>query len=89
MPEKYNITIERQAQKELDKLQKNIFLLVVSKIRSLELEPRQTGTKKLNTPSNDFRLRVGDYRVLYEIDDKEKIITIFRIKHRKDVYRNM
>lgn len=89
MPEKYKIVIERRAQKDLDKLQRNIFLLIASKIRSLEIEPRPAGTKKLKTQYGDFRLRIGDYRILYEISDTERIIKVFRVKHRKDVYRNM
>lgn len=87
MSQKYEIVIERQAEKDLNKLPKNITSLIVSKIQLLEENPRPAQAKQLQTNYDDWRLRVGDYRVLYEIDDKKKIIRIFRAKHRKDIYR--
>jgi mRNA interferase RelE/StbE len=49
--------------------------------------PRPTGARKLQGSVQDWRIRIGDYRVLYEIDDDARLVTIWRIAHRSDVYR--
>lgn len=87
MARKYEISIERRAEKDLDKLPRNIFKLAIKKILSLSQEPLPLQVKKLRTPYNDWRLRIGDYRVIYEIDNKQGIVRIFRVKHQEDVYR--
>ena len=50
-------------------------------------DPRPSTSKKLTGTQNQWRLRVGDYRVLYEIDDTQKTVTVYRIRHRRDSYR--
>lgn len=56
------------------------------KIKSLARQPRQRQTKKLKGVDG-YRLRVGKYRILYEIDDRSKTVTIYRVLHRKEAYR--
>lgn len=73
------------AQKDLDGLEVRIFRQIIKKIRALTDEPRPLGCLKL-TAEEGYRIRVGDYRVIYRIDDEAKRIFIYRIKHRKDVY---
>lgn len=73
------------AQKDLDGLEVRIFRQIIKKIRALTDEPRPHGCLKL-TAEEGYRIRAGDYRVLYRIDDGAKRIFIYRIKHRKDVY---
>ncbi|MCJ7577922.1 MAG: type II toxin-antitoxin system RelE/ParE family toxin [candidate division Zixibacteria bacterium] len=73
-------------EKELDTIPDKIFDKIKKVISSLKDNPRPLGVKKL-TNQEHWRIRVGEYRILYEIDDKEKIIAIFKIKHRKDVYK--
>lgn len=82
----YKIEVVPSAGKDLDDLEKKIFIQIKEKIVSLGREPRQHGAIKL-TGEDGYRLRSGDYRILYRIDDKTKIVFIYRIKHRREVYR--
>ena len=82
----YKIQIIPSAIKDLDRLDKKIFSQVKNKILSLSLDPRSTNTLKL-TAEEGYRIRSGDHRILYRIDDKNKMIYIYRIKHRKESYR--
>ena len=82
----YQIRILPQAQKDLDDLPSKAFTPIKNKIIQLSQNPRSSNTLKL-TNNDGYRIRIGDYRVLYRIDDKSKEIFIYRVKHRKDVYR--
>lgn len=82
----YQIKLDKRVEKELDTIPDKIFDKIKKVISSLKDNPRPLGVKKL-TNQEHWRIRVGEYRILYEIDDKEKIIAIFKIKHRKDVYK--
>jgi mRNA interferase RelE/StbE len=82
----YQIKLDRRVEKELDKIPNKIFDKIKKVIRSLKNNPRPLGVKKL-TNLEHWRIRVGEYRILYEIDDKDKVITIFKIKHRKEAYK--
>lgn len=82
----YNIKIIPQAQKDLNKLPSTIFNKIKTKILQLAKNPRPFGAIKL-TQQEGFRIREGNYRILYRIDDASKEIYIYRIKHRRDIYR--
>ncbi|MBS3908069.1 MAG: type II toxin-antitoxin system RelE/ParE family toxin [Actinobacteria bacterium] len=82
----YTITILRRAQKELSDLPQDYYTRVRDEIRKLAEEPRPNGSKKLAGRSG-WRIRVGSYRVVYEIDDASCLIIIMHIGHRRDVYR--
>jgi mRNA interferase RelE/StbE len=82
----YSIGILRRAQKELAQLPKQEYERIKGVIRDLSQEPRPQGCKKL-TGREGWRIRVGDYRVIYEIDDTQQAITILHIGHRRDVYK--
>jgi len=82
----YKIFILPQAQKDLDNLQTKIFNQMKNKISLLSNNPRPSGCLKL-TAEEGYRLKTGDYRIIYRIDDKEKIIYVYRIKHRKEAYK--
>ena len=60
---------------------------VITAIRSLASDPRPPGSRKLTGSKSDWRIRVGDYRVLYEIADAVRVIRVNRVRHRRDVYR--
>jgi mRNA interferase RelE/StbE len=81
-----SIEVRRSASKELAALQKRECRRIVVKIRALSTDPRPYGSEKL-TSDNKYRIRHGDYRVLYEIDEEEKLVTIVRIAPRREVYR--
>lgn len=82
----YTIAILRRAQKELSDLPQESYIRMRDAIRKLTEEPRPNGSKKL-TGRTGWRIRVGSYRAVYEIDDPNHIITILHIGHRRDVYR--
>lgn len=81
----YDIFVLPPAQKDLDKLEASAFERVLEKFRGLALDARPAGCLKL-IAEEGYRIRVGDYRILYRIDDPSKRIYIYRIKHRKDAY---
>ena len=81
----YKIEIKKSAVKEISKLPKNVLKRVVTKIKSLGDEPRPTGCKKL-TADEKYRIRVGEYRILYSIEDEKLVIYVVKVSHRKKVY---
>ena len=83
---KYKIEIKRSASKELNSLPNKEIKKIINSINRLIENPRPINSKKLSA-SERYRLRVGDYRILYEIEDLILIVYIIKISHRKDVYR--
>ncbi|MFH0887794.1 MAG: type II toxin-antitoxin system RelE/ParE family toxin [Planctomycetota bacterium] len=83
----YQVLIEKKAEKDLNDLPSDFFRLIIKRILALKENPRPFGCRKIVGSENDWRIRVGSYRIVYEIQDKEKTIKIYRVKHRKDVYR--
>ncbi len=83
---KYSVEIKPSAQKELDALDDPLFARIDRKILALSDNPRPTGCKKLRGYRDLWRIRAGDRRVVYIIDDDAKIVTVTRIAHRRDVY---
>lgn len=82
----YSVLIIRPAQKELASLNQNAYKRVKTTILELSKEPRPEGCRKLSA-RDGWRIRIGDYRIVYLIDDSIKTITILHIGHRRDVYR--
>ena len=82
----YELLIKRSAAKELAALPPTYRRRIATRIQQLSAAPRPPGVEKLSG-AEQYRVRQGDYRVLYEIDDGERTVTIVRIGHRKDVYR--
>ena len=83
---KYSVYIERYAQKQILKLDKSAVLLIRSAIACLGDNPRPVGYIKLKG-EDAYRIRVGVYRIIYEIDDGKIIVTVVAIGHRKDIYK--
>jgi mRNA interferase RelE/StbE len=82
----YSILILRSAQKELSELPRITYERVKDSIRKLADTPKPRGSRKLSG-RDGWRIRVGDYRVIYEIDNCNHSVTILHIGHRRDVYR--
>jgi mRNA interferase RelE/StbE len=85
----YAVVFVRSARRELEALPEKLAERIMAKIRPLAKTPRPSGAKKLKGESDLWRIRVGDYRVLYEIHDEIRVIEISYIRHRRDVYRDM
>ena len=83
----YEILLERHAERDLKRLPADVFGRIVEAIKSLAAGPRPPGCRKLTGSENDWRIRVGAYRVLYEIDDERQTVRVMRIRHRRDAYR--
>jgi mRNA interferase RelE/StbE len=81
----YKIILKPSAQKDLDKLPDKELIRIASRLEQLRINPRPIGVQKLSDEEG-YRLRSGNYRILFIINDKIKNIFIFRIKHRKDAY---
>lgn len=82
---RYEVHLIRSAEKDLDRLPLTVHNRLRIKILSLEENPRPRGIKKLSG-REEYRLRVGDYRILYIIDDRKYIVIIVAVGHRREVY---
>lgn len=83
----YRIEWKNSAYKELQKLPQQVISKTVAAVADLANNPYPTGVKKLVGSEHTYRIRVGDYRVIYEIIENRLIIEIVRVRHRKDVYK--
>lgn len=86
MPDDYRVQIWPSAKRELLALRDPILRRVHSAIESLSRNPRPRGCRKLRGEDRDYRVRVGDYRVIYEIRDTERLVLVYRVRHRSDAY---
>lgn len=82
----YQITIKPSAVKELDGLPATVASRVAAKIKALAATPRPPGVKKLEGEPIRWRIRTGDWRIIYSIDDKARVVDIFYIRHRSKAY---
>ncbi len=82
----YTVTFARSARKELEALEKSIVNRIFPKIEALSKEPRPSGCKKLIGNKYLWRIRIGDYRVIYGIYDNKNRVDIIAVRHRKDIY---
>jgi len=82
----YRVILPKSVQKQLDRLREDVAARVLARLRTLESNPRPADVKKLKgRPA--WRVRVGDYRIIYEIHDRELVVVVVTIGHRRDVYR--
>ena len=83
----YTLLIKRSAERDLRRLPRTLFERISERILALREDPRPHGVRKLVGALEGWRIRVGDYRILYLIDDDAQTVTIVRVKHRRQVYR--
>ena len=84
---KYTVRYKKSVKKELAKLPKHVYVRVTAKLLALGKGPRPHGCRKLKGSVNEYRLRIGDYRILYTIADDILTVFVIRISDRKDWYR--
>jgi mRNA interferase RelE/StbE len=82
----YQVIIPKPVQKQLDRLPEKVIKRILPRLLNLRNNPRPPGSIKLRGYQSEYRLRIGDYRVRYAIDDNHFIVSILHCKHRKDVY---
>lgn len=83
--EQYSIQFTKSAQKELSRIPEKDQFRIISRIQELSRDPRPAKSKKL-TNEEKYRVRQGNYRILYQIKDEELIIVLVKIRHRKEAY---
>jgi len=83
----YNITFARSARKELERLDSLLVSTIFPRIEKLASNPRPRGVRKLQGEQNLWRIRIGDYRVIYGVDDRTQQVDIIAVRHRNDAYR--
>jgi len=82
----YAVSLTASAEKELQTLPAKLISRIIARIEMLGSTPRPPGCKKLVGGDKEWRIRVGDWRVVYEIDDKARAVDVTRIAHRREVY---
>ncbi len=82
----YRVALSASAEKELHRLPAKVVARMIPRIETLTAAPRPPGCKKLKGGDKEWRIRVGDYRIVYEIDDTARTIDVTRIAHRREVY---
>ncbi len=82
-----NIAFHPDVYKQLQQLPRPVFTAALNVIITLTHNPRPAGVKKLVGSRCDWRFRIGEYRIIYEIDDTAKTVTVLKVEHRRDAYR--
>ena len=85
----YRVLLTASAERDLEALPKEFLRRVDAQILALADHPRPQGVRKLQGAKNRFRFRVGDYRIIYEIEDKDRVVVVARVRHRREVYRGL
>ena len=83
----YKVALTSSAAKELQKLPNPLVARIFPRIENLSSNPRPPGCKKMQGGDREWRIRVGDYRVVYTIDDAALLVEVTRIRHRKEIYQ--
>ncbi len=81
------VLLERRAERDLRRLEAKEFQRIIREIKVLAENPRPPGCRKIAGSESDWRIRIGDYRVIYEIDEKAKAVRVMRVRHRREVYQ--
>ena len=85
----YTLHFKRAVYRALQRLPQSVRRRIIAAIEALAEDPRPAGCRKLQSPDDLWRIRVGDYRVVFNIDDEVLIILVLRVAHRSHVYRNL
>jgi mRNA interferase RelE/StbE len=82
----YRITVKRSAERELRRIDRPMIPRILVAIHNLAANPHPVGSRKLVGSKAEYRIRIGNYRVIYAVDEAEQVVDIQRIRHRKDAY---
>lgn len=83
----YRVEFAKPAAKDLRAIDRKWIPKILAAVDGLQLDPRPSGCKKLIGSDFTYRIRIGDYRVVYEIEDDVLVVLVVRVRHRRDVYR--
>jgi len=84
---RYSVVVPPSVEKEILRLPKKVRRRVVDRLLELEESPRPHGARALEPPHQGLRIRIGDWRVLYCVDDQTHTVDVYSVKHRREVYR--
>jgi mRNA interferase RelE/StbE len=88
--ESYSLSIKRSAAKEIERIEpRKVRRAVVTRIQALTSNPRPTGSEKLSAVREQYRVRQGDWRIVYEVRDAELVVLVVKVGNRRDVYRRL
>ena len=85
----YKIHWKESAERELRSIDRQQIPRIIETVSTLSNDPYPTQHRKLFGSESSYRIRIGDYRVIYQVNTQQKIIFIYHVRHRKDVYRKM
>jgi mRNA interferase RelE/StbE len=85
----YAVEVTPAASRQIRKLDRNTQKRILARIEKLEEEPRPRDASKLQSPEELYRVRVGDYRIVYRVEDDRLVVLIVRVGNRREVYRNL
>jgi mRNA interferase RelE/StbE len=83
----YKLSVARSARKELQAMDRVVAMRIISRLEPLAQDPRPAGCAKLEGAADLWRVRVGDYRIIYTIDDRARTVDVSVVRHRRDAYR--
>ena len=83
----YEVYLERRAERDLKKLPSEVFHRIIPNLKALADNPKPPGCRKIMGSKNDWRIRIGSYRIIYEVDEQAKAVKVMRIRHRREAYR--
>ena len=83
----HEVYTERAAERDLRRLPPGDFERIIAVIRAFAADPRPPGSRKMVGSKSDWRIRIGTWRVIYEVDDEAEVVRIMRVGHRREVYR--
>lgn len=84
----YSVITTKSAAREIDAIQNRLDReRIIRRVQQLAENPRPAGSKKLKGSDNTYRIRQGDYRIIYDVEDDRVLVLVLKVAHRKDVYR--
>jgi len=83
----YKILWKRSAEKDLERIEPKHVARIIEAVESFSVDPFPSGCRKLRGVEHFYRIRVGDYRVIYQVDTKARIVVIYYVRHRRKAYR--
>jgi len=84
----YRVDIQRSAERDLERLSAEVFDGISARLVALAEKPRPPGAERL-IGVDAYRLRVGDYRIVYEVDDRSRVVLVTRVRHRREAYKRL
>jgi len=85
----YSVFVAPAFKREFKKLGQKVQRKIIKKLEGLAVDPRPAGVEKLSQDPRFWRVRVGDYRIIYAIDDKKSVVVACLVRHRRDAYRDI